>query len=310
MLLYTQIVLSHFPRSILSELRLRLLTRACQLHKRKVRATQRFHGSKRATALPVSFLMLFVSLTLIISATYYVSVTKIEARGRILNVAVAKQNMLYFEDSISSTKWSPGTSSVYQFEDSGSTFKTYPTAKNLLINITDDATFSFIAFNSSVGKALYALPSAEAAIHASFLKGDSRAVINQSAFTMAQLYFSFGAPSPELTLTYRPLATMGRTSSAEEKPTNILRLYIINLNTSESMTAEGRFKIKATCTGISSNVQTLNFTSPIVSLSVKATLDGKSDVVVLPVESNSSGALVKVELLVCSIELQRIRGGS
>lgn len=280
------------------------------MRSRKDKATLRFLLSTKATALPVSFLMLFVSLTLIVSATYYVSVTKIEARGRILNFAVAKQNMLYFEDSISSTKWSPGTSSVYQFENSGGTFKTYPTAKNLLINITDGAAFSTIAFNSNVGKAVYELPSAEVAIYTLYLKGDSRALINQSAFTTAQLYISSGMSSPELTLTYRPLAIMSETGFSDGKPVNTLRLYIVSLNMSESVTAEGEFKIKSTCTNVASSVQTLNFASPIASLSVKATFDGRSDTVVLHVESNSSGAFVRVETLVCYVKLERIQGGS
>jgi hypothetical protein len=57
-------------------------------------------------------------------------------------------------------------------------------------------------------------------------------------------------------------------------------------------------------------VQTLNFASPIASLSVKATFDGRSDTVVLHVESNSSGAFVRVETLVCYVKLERIQGGS
>ena len=144
------------------------------LHKRS-KVALRFLLSKRATALPVSFLMLFVSLTLIVSATYYVSVIKIQARGQLLNIAVAKQSMLYFEDSIGLAAWSPGTSSVYHFEDSGGTFKIFATAKNLLINVTDNNTFSDTIFNSNIGKAVYLLPSAEIAIYTLYIKGDRRA---------------------------------------------------------------------------------------------------------------------------------------
>ena len=106
-------------------------------HKER-KAVLRFLQSKKATALPVSFLMLFVSLTLIVSATYYISVTKIQARGQLLNIAVAKQDMTSFEDSVGFTLWSPGTSSTYHFEDSGGTFKTYPKVKNLLVNAHED----------------------------------------------------------------------------------------------------------------------------------------------------------------------------
>ncbi|MGB9134175.1 MAG: hypothetical protein WCC63_01085 [Candidatus Bathyarchaeia archaeon] len=279
------------------------------MNRRKVKAVLRFLLSQKAMALPVSFLMLFVSLTLIISATYYVSVTKIEARGRLLNIAVAKQNMLYLADAVESAEWSPGASSVYKFEDSGGAFKTHPAAKNLQVNVSDGTTFYAVVFNSSVGKVVYELPSAEVAVYIFYLKGDSRALINQSAFSTTQLYLSPGASSPELTLAYRPLATISETGFNEGKPVNTLRLYVISLNTSDAVTAEGEFSIKATCVSVTSTLQTYDFSAPIISLSVRATLDGKSGTVIVPVESNSSGALVKVETLICSIRLERIQGG-
>jgi len=254
--------------------------------------------------------MLFVSLTIIVSATYYVSVTKIQARGQLLNISVAKQNMLYFEDSIGFTKWAPGTSSVYHFEDSGGIFKTIPTTKSLLVNITDNDTFHTIAFNSSIGKAVYELPSAGMAVSTLYMKGDRRAILNQSMFTMAQLYLSPGTPSPELTLTYRPLATISETGFNQGKPINTIRLYIIKLNASTTLTAQGEFNIKSTCRNVTSNLQTYNFSYPINTIFVKATLDERSDQVILPVSSNTNGAFVKIEVIVCNVELERIQGGS
>ncbi len=265
--------------------------------------------SKRATALPISFLMLFVSLILIVSATYYVSVTKIQARGQLLNVAVAKQSMFSFESSIGSTKWSPSSSSVYHFEDSGGTFKIEPTAKRLLVNITDN-TFYDIVFDSYIGKTVYELPPSEMVVSTLYMKGDRRAIINQSAFTTAQLYLSPGTQSPELTLTYRPSATISETGFSQGKPVNTLRLYIINLNTSTALTAHGEFNIKSTCVTVTSNLRTYNFSYQITSILVKTVLDGRTDVVVLPVSSNASGAFVKVEILVCNIKLERTQGGN
>ena len=125
---------------------------------RKCKATLQFLLSKRAISLPISFLMLFVSLTVIVSATYYVSVAKIQTRGKILNIAVAKQSMLSFENSIGLAKWSPGSLNVYHFEDSGGTFETHPAARNLLINVTDNNTFFDVVFNSSIGDAAIRRP--------------------------------------------------------------------------------------------------------------------------------------------------------
>ncbi len=296
-------------RSIVEASLLRLLVRVCSLRLKNNRVTLRFVLSKRATSLPVSFLMLFVSLTIIVSATYYVSVTKIQARGRLLNITVAKQNMLSFENSIGLAKWSPGTSNVYHFEDSGGTLKTYPAERNLLVNITDNSAFSAVVFNSIIGKAVYELPSAEEMFYTLYLKGDRRSIINQSAFTMSQLYLSPATPSPELTLTYRPMATISETDLNQGKPVNTLRLYIINLNTSATITAQGEFNIRTTCTSVTSNVQTYNFSYLIDRIFVKANLDERTDLVALPVSSNANGAFVKVETLVCNIKLERIQGG-
>ena len=279
------------------------------MHRKETKVNPQLLMSKRATALPISFLMLFVSLILIVSATYYVSVTKIQARGQLLNVAVAKQSMFSFESSIGSTKWSPSSSSVYHFEDSGGTFKIEPTAKRLLVNITDN-TFYDIVFDSYIGKTVYGLPPSEMVVSTLYMKGDRRAIINQSAFTTAQLYLSPGTQSPELTLTYRPSATISETGFSQGKPVNTLRLYIINLNTSTALTAQGEFNIKSTCVTVTSNVRTYNFSYQITSILVKTVLDGRTDVVVLPVSSNANGAFVKVEILVCNIKLERTQGGN
>jgi hypothetical protein len=254
--------------------------------------------------------MLFVSLTIIVSATYYVSVTKIQARGRILNVTAAKQNMQSFEASVTSGAWSPGTQNVYHFPDSGGTLKTYPTAKPLLVNITDNNMFCNVAFNGSIGTVVYELDPAEAAVDPLYLEGDRRSVINQSAFSMAQLYLSSETASPALTLTYRPLATIGETGFDQGKPVNTLRVYIITLNTSDEIVGQGAFTIKATCTDVVSHVLTYNFTYAISSIFVKALLDERTDMVTLPVSSNEQGAFLKVETLVCKIKVDRVQGES
>jgi hypothetical protein len=253
--------------------------------------------------------MLFVSLTIIVSATYYVSVTKIQAKGQLLNIALAKRNMLSFENSIGIAKWSQGTLSVFHFEDSGGTFKTYPTAKNLLIDITDNSAFYTVIFNGSVGKAVYELPSAATAVYTLYMKGDKRAIINQSAFAAAQLYLSSGAFSPELTLTYRPLATISETGFDRGKPVNTLRIYIINLNTSDKVIVQGEFTVKATCTEVISRLQTYNFTHAASSVFVKALSAERTDMVALPVSSNGEGAFLKVETLVCKIKLEQVQAG-
>lgn len=263
--------------------------------------------SRRATALPISFLMLFVSLVLITSATYYVSVAKIQARGQLLNIAVAKQNMNSLENSIEFTLWSPGTSRICYFEDAGGILRTNQTEKRLLVNITDNVSH-LIAYNDSVGKAVYELPSAEIAVSTVYIKGDRRAVINQSSFTMTQLYLSPTPSPPELTLSYRPLATIRETDYNQGKPVNTLRLYIISLTASTQLTALGKCYVKSTCANVTSNVETYDFSYPITYVFVRSILGERSDAVKLPVSSSVAGAFLRLETLVCHVKLERLEG--
>lgn len=131
--------------------------------------------SKRALAIPVTYLILFVSLLAIISATYSLAVAKISARGAMLNASVSKRNMQVLDDAVRSVTWSFGASEVVYMDDCGGVFKTQPEAKNLILNFTDGQTFYDLLFNSSVGKALYELEPSELNYEGLYLRGDERA---------------------------------------------------------------------------------------------------------------------------------------
>ncbi len=85
--------------------------------------------SQRAIALPVTFLMLFVSLMILITATYYFSITKISAKTLALKTAGVEQEMLSFEKTIKFVSWSPGAYEIYEFGDFGGKLKTMQTAR-------------------------------------------------------------------------------------------------------------------------------------------------------------------------------------
>ena len=268
------------------------------------KAFQRLLLSKKGMAIPVTFLILFVSLSFVISLTYYFAVSKINNRSQLLKVSAAKQNMLYFEDSVTSVAWSPSSSQVYSFDDCGGKFRVEPEAKSLLINLTDNS-FYDVVFNGSVGKAVYELPPSEFQADDLFLKGDKRAVVNQSTFTMSQLYISEGTESPEITLCYRPLASSTQTGSDNGKPVNSLRIYVISLNSSQNLTLQGNFYLEIACLNVTSSPRTYNFSYAITSLLVKVDFDGVSGEVSLPVSSSAEGALVNLELITCDIQLRR-----
>lgn len=267
------------------------------------KAFSKFWLSKKGMAIPVTFLILFVSLSFVISLTYYFAVSRVNSRSQLLKVSAAKQNMFSLENSIASVAWSPGSSTVHSFDDYGGNFVVEPEAKGLLINVTDNS-FYDVVFNSSVGKAVYELPPSESMFSTVFLEGDNRVVVNQSTSTMTQLYESEGTESPEITLSYRPLASSTEIGSNDGKPLNNLRIYILNLNSSQNLTFQGSFYLRIDCVNVTSILRSYNFSYPITSLSVKVTLDGVDGEVLLPISSSAEGALVNLEIVTSEVQLQ------
>jgi hypothetical protein len=249
--------------------------------------------------------MLFVSLMLIITATYYVAMTRISARGQLLNFSAAKQSMTALESNIENILWSPGASRVYYFDDFGGTFKILPVAKSLLVNVTDDV-FYEVVFNSPVGKAVYVLSYAEPGASGLFLKGDSRVIVNSSASTMTQLQIITGETAQEITLSYRPFASVALTGSDNGKPVNTVRIYVVNMNLSQSLTLSGGFYLKVRSVNVDSISRSYNLTYPVSSLRVKTVFDDKSGAVSLPISSGPAGVVINVETVVCNIQLQRV----
>jgi len=274
-------------------------------HKGRVNLSN-FRSSVKAIALPVTFLMLFVSLIVLITATYYFSITRISNKALALKTTGIEQEMLSLEKIVKFVSWSPGAYEIYEFGDFGGKFKVVPTAKLLILNITDNSSFYEVFFSSAVGEALYELPPSEEAFSDLFLKGDSRPIINQSSTIMTQLQISQGSEYYEITLSYRPLTGTTLTGSSNGKPVNSIRIYIISLNASESMIRLGAFSLKASCLNVTSNLQTYNFTSPLSSLSIKADLDGVLGEVSLPISSNSQGAIVNLETIICNVKMEDV----
>jgi hypothetical protein len=269
---------------------------------------RKFLKSEKALAIPVTYLILFASLIAVISATYSFAIVKISSRGALLKASVAKQNMLALDDAVHSIAWNLGASSAVYMDDCGDVFQISSTAKGLAINFTDDHTFSDVVFNSSIGKAFYKFESSEADYDGLFIRGDKRAIVNQSASTMTQLYYLTGNDAEELTLSYRPSATVALIGTDNEKASNLIRIYIINLNSSQNLMLTEKFYLKITAVSISTATWQYEFNSSVSSLALKAILDGTSSTVQLPIVGNSEGAVVNLETVVCNIKIQAVEG--
>jgi hypothetical protein len=269
------------------------------------KGSNRFLLSNRAIAIPVTYLILFVTLIAIISATYSFAIVKISARGATLRASVAKQNMQILDSAIRSVAWSYGASEVVYIDDSGGIFHTDPTAKRLTINFTDEQSFSDIVFDSSVGRAFCELESSEYGNEGLFIRGDQRAIVNQSAVAMTQLYFATGNDANKLTLCYRPSATAAPIGMSNGKPLNLIRVYVMNLNSSENSMLREQFYLRVTATNVTTVTRQRDFNVSVSSLALKAIFDGTSTVVWLPVSSNVDGAIVNLEIVLCNVKIQR-----
>jgi len=258
--------------------------------------------SRKGTAIPITFLVMFVSLTLLISTTYYFAISRISSKSVLLKVSAAKLSMFSLENSIASVTWSPGSSQIYHFENGEGTLMIAPDDKRLVINITDK---DDIAFNSTIGSIICTLPASSAQNDDFYPKGDSRVMVNQSSSTMTQLHSFRGAESQKITLSYRPLASSAPIASNDGKPVNNVRIYIINLNSSQSFTLQGNFHLKIACVNVTCTTRSYDFLNQITCLTVKCILDDVRGTVSLPISSNEEGAIVNLEIVICNVQLQR-----
>jgi hypothetical protein len=264
-----------------------------------------FLKSKRALAIPVTYLLLFVSLMAIISMTYSFAVVKINSRGALLRASVAKQNMQFLDDAVHSVAWSFSASEVVYMDNCGGIFKTENTGKNLALNFTDEQTFYSVLFNSPVGRMYYKLDDSEFNEDGSYIRGDDRAVINQTAFTMTQLYVMTADDAKQLVLSYRPLATAAAIGTSGGKPLNLIRINVINVNSSANLSQQEKFYLKVTSVNVTTTKTRYEFNQSVSSLAIKSAFDGKETTVWLPISSISDGVVVDVEVDVCYITIQR-----
>jgi hypothetical protein len=213
--------------------------------------------------------------------------------------------MQALDNAMYSVAWSFGASEVVYMDDCGGTFKTEPTAKTLTINLTDGQTLNAVVFNSPVGKAHYQLEPSELNNDGLYVRGDYRAIINQSASTVTQLYFTAGDDAEELTLCYRPSAIASSAGTSNGKPLNLIRIYIVNLNLSQSLTLKGKFYLKVASLNVTTFASQYDLNASVSSLALKAVFDGTSNSVWLPVSSSAQGLVVDLEIVVCNVKIQK-----
>jgi hypothetical protein len=255
--------------------------------------------------LPVTFLILFVSTLGIVAFTYYFSVERIGAQGTTLKVSTAKENLLSLDDAIVSTLWQSGSSSTYEIADSGGQAIIDPTGNVLTVSVNDTADIQTVVFNASVGKVIYELPYSSSSQTGLYLKGDERTVTNTSGSSVSQLCISNGVEHAEIQLRYRPSVTYAAAGLENGKAVNNIRIYIVNLNSSEAMALYGRLPLQFTCENTQLTTQTFTVNYELAAFTVTSVLDGSVGSVSIPVSSTAQGAIIRLETVVSNIAIER-----
>ena len=265
----------------------------------------KWRRSRRALAIPATFLILFVSMLGIVSITYYFAIEKVNTRSTALKITTAKQDMQSFDETLRSTLWQPGSARTFEFSDSGGEVNVQPSANSLIINVTDNQNIAATVFNETIGQVMYELPYSESSDTGLFLKGDSRTITNQSGSVITQLYIRSGAEHPEILLRYRPTTSYATAGIESEKAVTNLRIYVVNLNSSDAIAMFGRvpLKISSFTTQITTTTYDLSYAPE--TLVVTSVLDGAVGQVSIPVSSTASGAIINVETVLCNVTIQR-----
>ena len=226
-------------------------------------------------------------------------------QGETLKVSTAKQDFLSLSNLILSTSWQPGSSAIYKIADSGGLTDIQPPDCNLTITICDNSTIQGTIFNNSIGKITYELPNLGSLATGFYLQGDSQTVTNQTGSSIGQICVAQGDNGPELQLHYRPEVTCSTGGLENGKLINNIRIYIINLNCSDTISVRGELPLKISC--VDTQLLTQTFETPCQSenIAINSQLDGAAGTVWIPLSSTSSGSIVNVETVISDVTIER-----
>jgi hypothetical protein len=275
------------------------------LKKTSQRLFAQFRCSRRALAIPVTFLILFVSTLGLISATYYFAVERVNSQSQTLKISTAKQNFLALDENVMSVIWQPGSARSFEVSNVGGKLCVQPNITSLQISITDNQNFNETVFNQITGQIIYELPYSESSETGLFLKGDSRTITNQSGSIITQLSIERGADHPEMQLRYRPTVSYYLAGTENGKPVNKLRIYVVNMNDSDSIALYGKLPLRISCESIQVTSSSYNVATALENLVITSSLNGASGKVLVPISSTPSGVVINVEIVQCNIKVER-----
>ena len=157
-----------------------------------------------------------------------------------------------------------------------------------------------------MGKVTYELPYASSSETGLYLKGDSRTITNQSGSSVSQLCIANGAEHPEIQLRYRPTVSYAAGGLEDGKAVNNIRIYIVNLNSSDSIALRGQLPLKISCVNTQLTTKTYTVSYQPENLVITSALDGANGSVTLPLSSTSQGSVINLEIVVSNVAIREV----
>jgi hypothetical protein len=264
----------------------------------------RFLHSRKALAVPVTYLILFVSTMLLISVTYVFAVQQVNNRQQSFQILTARQDMISLDNDILSVTSQPGSATVLDFRDSGGQLNIEPSSNNLTLSVTDDAEINATIFNETTGQMVYNLPPSESEDIGFYIEGDSCTITNQSGASMSQLCIVSSLQGPQIQLGYRPQVTYVSAGIQNGQPVTDIRIYIVNLNSSTAFSLGGELPLKISCLSAQLATSTYKVSYPIENLVVTSQLNGLTGKISVPVSSASAGAIINVQIVSSNLTVE------
>jgi hypothetical protein len=230
---------------------------------------------------------------------------KIGTESQMIKISTAKQDLLSLNDKILSTIWNPGSSSTISIKDSGGLTRIQPESNQLEISVDDGLSIQEVIFGSQIGEVIYELQSYGTSESGVFLEGDSRTIVNQTGSTQSQLSIVRGVEYPEIHLSYRPVVSHVNAGLELGKSVNDIRIYVINLNSSVSLSSRGELPLILKCFDAQLVSKSYEVTYQPLSLTITATEDGSTGNVSVPLSSTAQGAIVNIEIVILNVAIER-----
>jgi hypothetical protein len=240
---------------------------------------------------------------LLISVTYAFAVQEVNSQKQSFDVVTAKQDMTSLDNDVLSVVSQPGSAATLDFRDSGGQLNIQPSSNNLTLSVTDNNGINATIFNGTTGQVVYDLPSTASPDLGFYLEGDSSTITNQSGSSLSQLYIASGFQGPQVQLGYRPAVTYAAAGIENGRAVTDIRIYIVNLSSSDPFALRGELPLKISCVSIQSTSETYPVSYQLGNLAITSQLNGADGSVSVPISSTPAGSIINVEIVVSNISI-------